>query len=131
MGAVLPTTTAQGDVVTGLVKLTVDGVTYRVKGAIDYDLGLPMAEEIIGQDGIHGFKETPKVAYVECEVTDGYSYDLKQIINATNVTVVVALNNGKTVTFTNCRQTGEGKVNSEESALTLKWVSMNQGVETK
>lgn len=131
MGAVLPTTTSQGDVLTGLVKLTVDGTTFRVKGAIDYDLGVPVSEEIIGQDGVHGFKQTPKAAYVECEVTDGRSYDIKQILKAQNVTVTVSLNNGKTITFTNCTQTGDGKLNTEESTITLKWTSLNQGVETK
>lgn len=130
MGAIGTTSSSIGAVMTGIVKLTVEGTIYRIKGAIDYNLGLPLREVIKGQDGVHGFKETTQEATVEVTSTDGSDYDLAAILTATDVVVSVFLNNGKTITFANCFQAGDGKVNTEEGEFTLKWISMSKGIES-
>lgn len=131
MSGIAQSTTAAGAVRAGLVKVKVDGVLYRVKGAVDYDLGLPVREPIVGQDGVHGFTEKPGVAYVECSITDGSDYDLKAILNADDATVTVEKNDGKVITFSNCTRTGEAKINSEENEIgSVRWTSLNEGIES-
>lgn len=128
--AVQPTSTSIGAVQTGIVKLTVDGTTYRVKGAIDYNLGYPMRETILGQDAPHGYKLTPQTPFVECATTDGNDYDIQQILTAANISnITVELSNGKQITYTDCWYAGEGTVNTEESELTLRFESVNRGSE--
>jgi hypothetical protein len=131
MGTVSQATAASsGTVATGLIKVTVDGFTYRAKGEVEFNLGLPKRELITGVDGHHGYKEVPQEAYVGFKSTDGSDYDLKTILTSNNCTVVINSNNGKTVTFSDCFQSGEGTVSSEESEFDVRWTSLNQGVES-
>ena len=83
----------------GIIYVKVDGRQYDAKGAYTYNLGKPKRDAIIGADGVHGYKETPQVAFIEGAVTDSDELDLATLVTADNVTVTLELNNGKVVTL--------------------------------
>ena len=83
----------------GIIYVKVDGRQYDAKGAYTYNLGKPKRDAIIGSDGVHGYKETPQVAFIEGAVTDSDDLDLASLVTADNVTVTLELNNGKTIFY--------------------------------
>ena len=69
----------------GIIYVKVDGKQYDAKGAYTYNLGKPKRDAIIGADGVHGYKETPQVAFIEGAVTDSDELDLATLVTADNV----------------------------------------------
>ena len=98
----------------GQIFLSVNGQRQRAKGAFTYDLGTPKRDPVVGSDGVHGFKEMPKAAYVEGEITDSGTFDMAGLMNVTNATVTLNLANGKTIVFYQAAYTGDGTVSTEE-----------------
>ena len=83
----------------GKIYVKINGELRDAKGDYTYNLGKPKRDAIIGADGVHGYKETPQVAFIEGAVTDSDELDLATLATADNVTVTLELNNGKVVTL--------------------------------
>ncbi|WP_422460243.1 MULTISPECIES: phage tail tube protein [unclassified Endozoicomonas] len=104
----------------GIIEVTVDGSRMDAKGAFSYNLGHPQREALVGADKVHGYKETPQVAYIEGAITDNVNLDLKQLVNSVNITAVLRLANGKSVVLSEGWYAGEGTGNSEEGEIPLR-----------
>src|SRR5690606_31032277 len=79
----------------GLIQFQVNGEIQDAKGNFTYNLGRPQREAIIGADGVHGYKETPQVPFIEGEITDRGNLDLDKLVSTTGATVTLELANGK------------------------------------
>lgn len=113
----------------GIITLKIDGRQYSAKGNFTYNLGSPKREAVVGADGIHGFKEMPQVAFIEGEITDDVSTDLKALTNATGVTVNLDLANGKSIILRDSWFAGEGTGNTEEGNVSVRYESASEGEE--
>lgn len=111
--------------VAGLIQVKANGEIYDAKGNFSYNLGLPLREAIIGSDGIHGFKETPQVAFVEGAITDRGTLDLRALASGRDLTVSLALGNGKMVVLSDAWFAGEGTGSSEEAEVAVRWEGAN------
>lgn len=107
----------------GIIFVRVDGQLYRAKGSFTYDLGAPTRKSVVGVDGVHGYSEMPKPAYLEGEITDSQSISLLNFQNITNATVTLDLANGKTIVFSEAVYTGDGTAQTEEGNAKLKFES--------
>ena len=105
----------------GVIQLQINGEVYDARGNFTYNLGRPMREAIVGADLVHGYKETPQVAFIEGEVTDRGSLDLALLVTADNVTVTLSLANGKVVVLRNGWFAGEGTANTEEANIAVRF----------
>ncbi len=105
----------------GITKMQINGVPVRTKTAVTYSPGQPTREAIVGADGIHGYKETPAVGYIECEITDGPEMSLQDLFATKQATVVIQLANGKTFVLNDAYYAGEGSANSEEGAIPVRF----------
>lgn len=81
----------------GICIFKIDGTQYQAKGNFSYGLGEPTREGMAGADGVHGYKETPTVPFVEGEITDGQSVSLTDLARMTEQTVTLQLANGKVI----------------------------------
>ncbi len=113
----------------GRVYLKVDGTQYDAKGDFSYNLGNDNREAIIGADGVHGYKETPQVAYIEGAITDRADIDLDRLTQADNVTVTLELVSGKTIVLANAWFAGEGGVTTGEAEVAVRFESRRKAVE--
>lgn len=111
--------------VAGLIQVQVDGEIYDAKGSWSYNLGRPKREAIIGSDGVHGFKETPQVAFIEGAITDRGTLDLDALATGRDLTVSLTLGNGKMIVLTGAWFAGEGTGTSEESEVAVRWEGAN------
>lgn len=113
----------------GIIYVKVDGVQIEAKGDYSFNLGLPKREPIIGSDGVHGYKETPQVSYIEGATTDGKELDIAKLAQQDNVTVTLERNNGKTYVLHDAWFAGDATVSTGEGEINVRWESRRQGVE--
>jgi hypothetical protein len=109
----------------GLIQLKVNGEIQDAKGSFTYNLGRPKREAMIGADGVHGFKETPMIGFVEGAITDRGTLDVTALVNATNVTVTLTLSNGKVIVLRDAWFAGDGTASTEESEIAVRWEGSN------
>lgn len=105
----------------GIIQLRVDGEIQQAKGDFTYNLGAPKREAIIGADGVHGYKETPQVAFIEGEITDRETLNLAKLVGLVDVTVTLDLANGKVIFLRNAWYAGEGTVNTGEGNIAVRF----------
>jgi len=105
----------------GIIQLKVDGQTYDAKGNFTYNLGRPKREMIPGADRVHGFKEAVQVPFIEGEITDKQDFDLVAMLDITNATVTIELNNGKTIVLREACYAGEGNGQTEEGNIQFRF----------
>ena len=115
----------------GRVFLKVDGALFDAKGSFSYNLGQDKRDGIVGADGIHGYKETPQIPYIEGAITDRGDLDLEKVCLQDNVTVTLELVSGKTIVLSNAWFAGEGAVTTEEAEITVRWESRIPAIESK
>lgn len=113
----------------GIIEVKVDGNVYRAKGSWTFDLGVPQREAVVGSDRVHGFKEEPKVAFVEGVITDGADVSLETLHQITGATVILQLANGKTIVFREAYYAGDGQVTTEEGEANVRFESAHRGQE--
>lgn len=105
----------------GIVYLKVNGEIQDAKGNFNYNLGKPKREAIVGADTVHGYKETPQVAFIEGEITDRGTLDLEALVTMDDATITLELSNGKVVVLHQAWFAGEGTVGSEEANIAVRW----------
>lgn len=105
----------------GLIQVQVNGEIYDAKGNFSYNLGRPVREAIVGSDGVHGYKETPQVAFIEGEFTDRGSLDLAALTAIEGATVTLDLGNGKQIALYRAWFAGEGTGNSEDANIAVRF----------
>lgn len=105
----------------GIITVQVNGEVYQAKGNWTYNLGRPVREAIVGADTVHGFKETPQVAFIEGEITDSGTLDLAALATLENATVTLDLANGKYVALRDAWFAGEGTGNTEEANVAVRF----------
>jgi len=105
----------------GIIYLKIDGEVYDAKGNFTYNLGRPKREMIVGADRVHGYKEMVQVPYIEGEITDKQDLDLAALLNLTDSTVTLELNNGKTVVLKQACYAAEGNGQTEEGNIQLRF----------
>jgi hypothetical protein len=107
--------------VAGLIRLQTNGEILMAKGDFTYNLGRPKREAIIGRDGVHGFKETPQVAFIEGTITDAGDIDVAALDVLQAATVNLKLGNGKQVVLGGAYFAGDGTGSTNESEITVRW----------
>jgi len=107
----------------GLITLQIDGEVYEAKGSFSYNLGQNTREAILGADGVHGYKETPQVSFIEGAVTDRADLDLAALVKSDDVTVTLKLNNGKVITMAGAWFAGDGTASTEEAEIPVRFES--------
>lgn len=104
----------------GIIYIKVDGTQYQAKGNFTYNLGKAKREAIVGADGVHGYKETPQVAFIEGEITDDAGLDLEKLTQIDNATGTLELANGKVIVLRDAWYAGDGNGQSEEANISFR-----------
>jgi hypothetical protein len=105
----------------GIIQFQVNGELYDAKGNFTYNLGRPVREAIIGADSVHGYKETPQVAFIEGEITDRGTLDLEKLVKMVDATVTAELANGKVIVLRDAWFAGEGTGNTDEGNIAVRF----------
>jgi len=107
----------------GIIYLKIDGQQYDAKGSFSYNLGQPKREAVMGSDGVHGYKEVPQVPFIEGELTDSSALSLKSLVTMDGVTVTLELANGKVIAGSQMWYAADGKAQTEEANVEVRFES--------
>lgn len=105
----------------GIISVQINGEIYNAKGNWTYNLGRPKRESVVGSDALHGFKETPQVAFIEGEITDRSEMDLDKLVTAKDATITLQLANDKVIVLREGFFAGEGTGNTEEGNIQVRF----------
>jgi hypothetical protein len=105
----------------GIIQVQVNGELYDAKGDFTYNLGRAKREAIVGADGIHGYKETPQVGFIEGEITDRGTLDLDKVVTLKDATVTMELANGKVIVLRDAWYASEGTGNTDEGNVGFRF----------
>lgn len=106
--------------IAGTAYFKVDGTQYSLRGSVTANLKAFDREGIAGLDGVHGYKETPMVPFIEVEVSYTPELDLNALAKLDDVTVQLECANGKAGLLRNA-WANTGDVNPEEGSFTVKF----------
>lgn len=107
----------------GTCYLSVDGKSYMLAGDFSYRTSGVTRETLKGQDGIHGFSESPSPGYIAATVRNSGELSLDDINAMDNVTVVAELANGKTIIGRNMWTIDQQEAKSSDGTIEVKWES--------
>jgi len=105
----------------GIITFKVQGVQHDAKGNFSYNLGFNKTETALGSDRRHGYTEKPQACYIEGEITDRPDIKLKDLFNLRQATVTLELANGKVIVMRGARYAGEGKGQTDEGNLEIRF----------
>ena len=114
----------------GIIEVRTNGTLQDAKGSFTYNLGHPKKNGIVGSDSVHGYSETPQIAYIAGKITDRQSLDLKALVTLEDTTVTLRLANGKTVVLHEAWYAGDGVGDSAEGEIDVRFESRAKGEET-
>jgi len=115
------------NLIAGIGLLTVDGVQMALRAAMTISPDVVEREGIAGQDRVQGYREMPRVPYIEAEL----SLQQSQVITdlALNVvgdsTVVALLADGRTFQLNQAWYRGATEVASQEGQYRVRFEGMS------
>ncbi|MBI0533263.1 phage tail tube protein [Sphingomonas sp. TX0522] len=110
------------NMIAGTAYLTVDGRSVQLVGEFSYRPTQGNNETLLGMDGVHGVKSTPAAGMIKAKLRDSGAIPVADLANATDVTVVAQLANGKTVIGRNMWRAGEPvEVDTEDASFAIQW----------
>ena len=105
----------------GIKQISIDGKIIDSKGW-DYGPGGDQLESVSGHGRLHGFKvKATMPGYAEGKITDSADLRIKDLIALRDATVMIELQNGKTVKLSHAAFVAEGKVTGEESEIEARF----------
>lgn len=105
----------------GIAKVSIDGVTRQLEGGAKYSPSKVKREALTGPDGFHGWKETPVPGSITMSLRDAGDMSVADFNALRNSTVVLELANGKIVTGRNMGTTDAQEVDTEDAKFEVKF----------
>lgn len=106
----------------GTVFVKIDGVQIKCRGTWTLDMGEPKLEAVTGNDGVHGYTETPKPPKLTGEVTPD---DARKLARVRNSTITVEWGAGKADALRGAFFTGDGEIDLVTGAQTVEFSALS------
>src|SRR5215813_9065077 len=102
------------NVIAGIGSLTLDGQQLAVKANMTISPDPYEREGIAGQDRVHGYREMPRVPYIEAEISMQVAQRMRALVDKVNSTLVAQIADGRVFSLRNCWYKGATEINSQE-----------------
>ena len=114
--------------IAGTAYVKVDGKQYTLAGSLTVSPSSILREGLAGLSGVAGFKETPRVPFIEGEFYTTEGVSLPELERVTNATVTAELANGKVYVLRNAWHSGAVELNAAEGTFTARFEG-TEGIE--
>ncbi len=108
----------------GVAFLKVDGFQYLLRGDLTVSPGLFTRAGVTGQDGVHGYTETPHIPEIHATITDTGGLSIDQLWNVTCSTVTAELANGKVYILRDAWVSAVEPLNTTEGSVAIVFQGM-------
>lgn len=105
----------------GTATVTVNGTAYQLEGNCTYSPSKVKRETLTGQDGVHGFKETPVPGSIGGSFRDSGGLAVADFNAMRDATVVLQLASGKQVIGRNMWTVDAQEIKTDEGTFDVKW----------
>ncbi len=109
----------------GILFIKVNGDLLQAKGEFTTNINPTKREGVVGQDGTHGYKEEPKIQFIEGTITDSSELDLEALYNTKDATVTAELANGKVHQLREAWFAGDGDYSTGEGEIAVRFEGMS------
>lgn len=103
--------------VAGIVAVSIDGVSYAVKGSCKYRCNPTTKSTVEAQSGIVGFKEMPKAGRIAMTLMDAGDLSVAAVAAITSSTITVQLANHKGVSGAGMWFVDDAEADAEEGTF--------------
>jgi len=110
--------------IAGVAFVYVDGRQYPLRGNLVISIDTIERTGVAGQDGVHGFTETPRVPWIEGDFSDIGGLSLMSLQAMCDTTVTAELANGKTYILRNAWTSTAREFNAADGQATVRWEGM-------
>lgn len=110
--------------IAGYMEISKNGTKLAAAGTFSYDLGIPKRDGVVGPDAHHGYKETPKISYIEGSVIVKPDLNITDLCNTTNATITLVLATGKTIVLGDAYYAGEGTGDTDGGTVQVRFEGM-------
>jgi hypothetical protein len=110
-----------GKRIAGIAYLKVDGRQYPLKGDFTVSPSRFTREGIAGQDRVHGFKELPRVPFIEGAISTTDEVSTETLDGITDATVTAELANGKVYVLTKAWTVSGFEIDTAEGQFPVRF----------
>ncbi|MCW8918909.1 MAG: phage tail tube protein [Gammaproteobacteria bacterium] len=114
-----------GNRIAGTCYLKVDGEQLELSGSITCSMSGAEKEGLSGLSGVAGYKETPRVPFIEVEAYVPANFPVSTLEGMDDGTVTAELANGKTAVLSGAWLAGTVDVNGAEGTTSLKFEGLD------
>ncbi len=107
--------------IAGTASVTVDGRTHLLVGELTYGVSSVTRTTLTGQDGVHGYSEMPSPGFIAGTFRDVADLRVEDFNAMRDVSVVITLVNGKTISGTGMWTVGAQEVATTEGTFAVRW----------
>lgn len=108
-----------GKRIAGVCYLKVDGTQYALRGGLTVSPDDVEREGVAGMDGVHGYKETPRVPSIQADLTDTNGLSLSTLLAITDATITAELATGKVYVLRNAWTKGGHELDAGEGQVSV------------
>lgn len=110
--------------IAGVCYLKVDGNQYALRGGLKVSPDDIQREGLAGLDGVHGYKEKPRVPSITATITDTGGLSLEALRSVTDATITAELANGKTYVLRNAWAKAGHELDADEGQVSVTFEGM-------
>jgi len=110
--------------IAGIAYVFVDGRQYPLRGGLTISTDTIERTGVAGQDGVHGFTETPRVPWIEGDFSDLGDLSLMQLQAMCDATVTAELANGKVYILRNAWTSAAREFNAADGQTSIRFEGM-------
>lgn len=114
--------------IAGTAYVKADGAQFSLAGTLTVSIDKAEREGLAGLSGVAGYKETPRVPFIEGEFYLTENLSLPTIEGIVNATITAELANGKTYVLRNAWSAGAREANAAEGTVTIRFEG-KEGIE--
>lgn len=110
-----------GERFAGIAFVKVNGTQYPLKGSFTVSPSRYEREGIAGQDRVHGYKEMPRVPFIEGDISTVPGLSIEDLEAITDATVTAELSNGSVYVLTGAWCTLAQEIDTAEGQTTVRF----------
>ena len=107
--------------ISGTCFISVDGDQLELAGKLTCSLDLSEKEGLSGLSGVAGYKETPRVPFIDIEVFVPKGFPMAKLSEADDMVVTAELANGMTGVLSQAWVAGAKELDAAEGKMNLKF----------
>ncbi|WP_267426347.1 phage tail tube protein [Methylobacterium sp. GC_Met_2] len=111
-----------GQRIAGTAYLKAGGKQYDLRGSFTVSPSSVKREGVAGQDGVHGYIETPRVPFIKGDLSTTAGLTIAELDAMTDVTVTAELANGKAYVLSGAWTESAHEIDTAAGKVAVNWM---------